>query len=168
MHAHEFAAAFTAAVKYNRGLDAPDAETINGLLQQIHDDESLRNHRDYDPSTMPLLRKVAADALRDAGRNEEADLMADHTQRVRITNKYKVKPAHDQVVWPGGGETVHYLTDGGDYPVCANCANALDPEGREDVRWSAIHEEGPSEECSHCNHVIPALYGDPDNPDADE
>lgn len=164
MHTADYAAAF-AAVHYARGLEAPDAETINDLLQQIHDDPAVRNHRDYDATKMPLIRKVAADALRDAGRDKEADLLADHTQRVKITSKFKVREAHDQFAWPGGGETVHYLTDGGDVPVCADCANRSGLDAGHDVRWSDIHEEGPPVECSDCGHVIRALYGDPDNPD---
>lgn len=163
MHANDFAAAF-AAVHYARGLEAPDAETINDLLQQIHDDVSVRNLHPHRFTETPMLRKVASDALRDAGRDEEADLLA-APQRVRITSDFKVKPAFEQFQWPGGAETVHFLSDGGDRPLCANCANGVGIDSGEDVKWSGVHEEGAPIECSDCDHTIHALYGDPDNPD---
>lgn len=153
-----------------------DRRTVDALLKGLTFPDWLgrKHHAHADHNS----RLVAADALQEVGRDEDAHLLRTDTPLRHDEYTGAIHPDFPPYAWPGGTPIVYATKDGS--ALCHRCANreasrwAEDQKDSDEVGWMAGHpdsltahghEEGPPIHCDGCNAEIESAYGDPEQGD---
>lgn len=152
-----------AVIRYSSDDETPPSH-IDALMKSLNSEDKIW----YGQHSPPVRRMMLADALRDEGREREAEMTASPGH---ITVYHgKIRPAFEAYGWPGGYSVVHIMQDAG--VMCADCMNGENgsetptPDVKGDPQWthaySFPHFEGAPEQCDHCGKEIPSAYGEVD------
>ncbi len=155
------------AAEYQRVCYArDDVDPHAAVNEPLPFDLRIENHPEHGDFVLKkgTPRGIAADALEEAGRAEDA---------AKLRSAGRVFNGDDEVIhkekYPqfahGGAEIVQIMGDGG--ILCHQCANENQhQDGDVDRAWRVVgsepHLEGDPIYCDHCGHDIESLYGNPD------